>query len=157
MAHQLPIDVVDSIMSRAITSADYKDAARLALVNKRAAIIYKQNVDVVQEMMMEIAKSQAGSSAFFKVRIKAFAKGRVVSVLEIRRKGAWIRELGTEEWREWNYTDYDNFGDALRRMVNVPHLRDVRTTVTFNSLDQNTMMPAIMRFAQFLNSKCIRK
>lgn len=156
MACLLPIDVVDSIVSRAITTADCKDAARLALVNKRAAFVYKQNVDVAQEMMMEIAKSQSHSSAFFKVCIKAFAKGRVVSVLEIRRRGASIRELNME-WHEWNYTDYDNFVDALRRMVNVPHLRDVRTTVTFNSLDESTMMPAIMRFVQFLNSKCIRK
>lgn len=156
MAHQLPIDVVDSIMLCAITTADYKDATRLALVNKRAAIIYKQNVDVAKGMMTEITKSQARSSALFKVCIKAFAKGRVVSILEICRESASIRELSMG-WRKWKYTDSENFDGALRRMVNNPHLSDVRTKVTFRTQDQNTMMPAIMRFVQFLNSKCIRK
>lgn len=156
MAHQIPIEVVDSIISFAIISADYTDAARLALVNKRAAVVYKQNVDVAQEMMMEIANTHARSSAFFKVCIKMVAKGRVVSMLEVSHKSAVISELSMG-WRKWKYTDSVNFASALHRMVNTPHLRDVRSTLTFRSLDHNTMLPAVMRFVKFMNAKCSRK
>jgi uncharacterized protein GlcG (DUF336 family) len=155
MAHLLPIDVVDSILTRAITTADYQDAAQLALVNKWAASVYKQNVDVAQGMMTEIARTQARTSAFFKVCIKAVAKGRVVSILEIRPKSAVISEL-SGGWRAVRFADSENFASALQRMVTTPHLRDVRVTVTFRSLDQNTMLPAVMRFVKFMNAKCSR-
>lgn len=156
MAHLLPVDVVDSIMACAISTADYRDAARLAMVNKRAAAVYKQNADVAQAFMTEIAQAQARSSAFFKVCIKAFAQGRVVSLLEISHRRATISERGMG-WRAVRLAASGDFAGALQRMVNTPHLRDVRTTVTFRSLDQNTMMPIIMRFVQLLNAKCIRK
>jgi hypothetical protein len=162
MAHHIPNDVVDSIIAFALRSANYKEAAKLALVNKKAATmykVYKVNAEaVVEDLVSEIIRLKTNSTAFFKVSIRAIVKNKVMFDLTINRKAASMTDfdaLGTN--RGYARNDPTLMRSMLLKMVNTPNLGDIRTKLTFGSLDQNTVLPAAMRFVQFMNTRCKHK
>lgn len=159
MAHLIPNEVVDSIIAFAMKSADYKEAAKLALVNKKAATIYKVNAEaVVEDLVQEIVRHRMNSTAFFKVSIRAIVKNKVMFELNINRKAVSMTDfdaLGTNHGYARNNPAL--MRGILLKMINTPNLMVIRTKLTFASLDQNTIVPAAMRFVQFMNTRCKRK
>jgi hypothetical protein len=155
MAHLIPTEVVDSIIAFAIKSTDHNEAAQLSLVNKKATTIYKMTAEAaVQDLVREILKLKTNSTAFFKVSIRAIVKNKVLYELTITRKAASMTDFADHGYVMNNPT---LLRSMLLKMVNTPNLRDIRTKLTFASLDQNTIVPAAMRFVQFMNTRCKRK
>lgn len=145
----IPDAVVDSILGYAIDQADYMEAARLALVNKRARALYKEQTKM-EERLIEVIRTIKTHT--FSAVIKTIVKNKVVSVLKIKKARSFIIDGTTIAFAD---TQPAEFKEKICSMAKTPHLRDVRTKITFSKKD-DTVMKVVLHFVEYLTAKCIR-
>lgn len=149
MSQYIPNAIVDSILKYAMDQADYVEAARLALVNKRVGALYKEHAKLEDRLIETIRRINTHT---FSVVIKTIVKNKVVGMLTIKKSRAFIIADATIAFAD---KDPVEFRQKVCSMAKTANLRDVRTKITFAKKD-DAVMKVVMQFVEYLTAKCTR-
>jgi hypothetical protein len=155
MARRIPNDIVDVIVSKAIDSAHYQQAARLALVNKNAYAAYKERVDVARSIVKDIVIHTPTSSDSFKVSMKVLQGNKIAFEFNINKLLS-IKDRAANQTAMFNTRNPRVFYELLDKMVCTTNMRDVRVKTRCARRDVETIMPYVTRFIKYITAKCVR-
>lgn len=149
MSRFIPNALVDLILEYAMDQADYVEAARLALVNKRARALYKEQAKLEDRLIEAIRTIKTHT---FSVVIKTIVKNKVMGVLKIKKGQAFIIADATIAFAD---TDPVNFRQKVCSIAKTANMRDVRTKISFSKKDAGVLQ-VVMQFVEYITAKCTR-